>query len=53
MSIDLNQELIKNPSATFYGRIKGDSMKDLGIDDYDLLVIDKSLEPANGKVALV
>ena len=33
MSIDLNQELIKNPSATFYGRVKGDSMKDIGIDE--------------------
>lgn len=52
ISIDLNKELIKNPSATFYGRVKGDSMKDMGIDNGDLLIIDKSLEPKNGKIAV-
>lgn len=51
-SIDLNKELIRNPSATFYGRVKGDSMKDLGIHDGDLLVIDKSIAPRNGKIAV-
>jgi DNA polymerase V len=51
-SIDLNKELIRNPSATFYGRVRGNSMKDLGIHDGDLLIIDKSLEPQNGKIAI-
>lgn len=51
-SIDLNKELIKNPSATFYGRVKGDSMQDAGIANGDLLIIDKSLEPRDGKVAV-
>jgi DNA polymerase V len=51
-SIDLNHELIKHPSATFFGKVRGNSMKDLGIHDGDLLVIDKSLEPATGKVAV-
>lgn len=51
-SIDLNKELIKNPSATFYGKVRGNSMKDIGIHDGDLLVIDKSLEPKNGKIAI-
>lgn len=50
--IDLNKELVRNPSSTFYGRVKGDSMKDLGIHDGDLLVIDKSLEPQDGKIAV-
>lgn len=50
--IDLNKELIRHPSATFYGRVKGDSMKDMGIHNGDILVIDKSLEPADGKVAV-
>ena len=50
--IDLNKHLIKHPSSTFYGRVKGDSMKDAGIHDGDLLVIDKSLEPQNGKIAI-
>ncbi len=51
-SIDLNKELIKNPNATFYGKVRGDSMRDLGIHDGDLLVIDKSLEPKDGKIAI-
>jgi DNA polymerase V len=52
LKIDLNKELIKNPSATFYGRVKGNSMMDVGIEDGDLLVIDKSLEPRDGKIAV-
>lgn len=52
LSIDLNRHLIKHPSATFYGRVKGDSLKNAGIEDGDLLIIDKSLEPINGKIAV-
>ena len=52
VSIDLNKELIKHPSATFYGRVEGDSMRDEGIEDGDLLVIDRSLEPSDGKIAV-
>ncbi len=51
-SIDLNKVLIKNKDATFYGRVKGDSMIDAGISNGDLLIIDKSLEPKNGKIAV-
>ena len=52
LTIDLNKHLIKHPSATFYGRVKGHSMKDEGINDGDLLIIDKSIEPTDGKVAI-
>ena len=52
LSIDLNKELIKRPNSTFYGRVKGESMKNVGINDGDLLIIDKSLEPTNGKIAI-
>lgn len=52
LSIDLNRHLIKNPSATFYGRVKGDSLKNAGISNGDLLIIDRSLEPTNGKIAV-
>jgi DNA polymerase V len=52
LSIDLNKQLIKHPSATYYGRVKGESMCDVGINDGDLLVIDKSIEPENGKIAV-
>jgi len=52
LSIDLNKEFVKNPSATFYGRVRGDSMKDLGLDNGDLLIIDKSIAPKDGKIAV-
>jgi DNA polymerase V len=52
MSLDINSELIRNPSSTFYGRVKGNSMTDAGIHDGDILVIDKSLEPKNGSKAV-
>ncbi len=52
IAIDLNKELIKHPSATFYGRVKGNSMQDAGIHHGDLLIIDKSLEPKDGKIAV-
>ena len=52
LKLDLNKELIKNPASTFYARVKGVSMIDEGIDDGDLIVIDKSLEPHNGCLAV-
>jgi DNA polymerase V len=52
LSLDLNKELIANPSSTFYGRVRGESMKDAGIQDGDLLIIDKSLEPQDGDTAV-
>lgn len=52
LKIDLNTELITNPSSTFYARVKGTSMKDAGIMDGDILVIDKSLEPKDGDTAI-
>lgn len=52
LKIDLNKELITNPSSTFYGRVKGSSMQDAGIVDGDILVIDKSLEPKDGDTAV-
>jgi DNA polymerase V len=52
LRIDLNKHLIAHPSATYFGRVQGDSMRDAGIDDGDLLVIDKSIEPGHGKIAV-
>jgi len=51
-SIDLNKELINHPATTFYARCVGDSMKDSGIDDGDLLIIDKSLEPHENDIVV-
>ena len=50
--IRLDRELVKNKEATFYARVSGDSMVGAGLDDGDLLVIDRSLNPENGKIAV-
>jgi DNA polymerase V len=50
--ISLDKELIKNEDATFYARVRGNSMNDANIEDGDLLVIDKSIEARDGKVAV-
>lgn len=52
LSLDLNRELIKNPASTFYARVSGLSMIDEGINDGDLLVIDKSIDPYDGCLAV-
>lgn len=50
--IDLNRELVRHPAATFYGRVVGDSMIDAGVEEGDILVIDKSIEPTDGAMAV-
>lgn len=50
--LDLNRELIKNPASTFYAKVSGLSMVDEGINEGDLLVIDKSIEPYDGCLAV-
>ena len=52
LTIDLNRELIKHKDSTFFAKVKGHSMKNAGIFDGDLLIIDKSLEPQDGKIAI-
>lgn len=51
-AIDLNKELVRHPAATFYGRVVGDSMIDAGVDEGDILVIDKALEAQDGDMAV-
>lgn len=50
--ISLDDELIKNKEATFFARVSGQSMINAGLDDNDLLVIDRSLEPQHNKIAV-
>ena len=50
--IDLNRELVKNPETTFFGRVSGDSMSGAGIEDGDLIVIDKSISASEGDIAV-
>lgn len=51
-TIDLNKELVRHPAATFYGRVSGDSMIEEGIEPGDILVIDRSIEPDSGDLAV-
>ena len=48
--IDLNEQLIRNKPATFFFRMKGDAMKDAGIFDKDVLIVDRSLKLTSGKI---
>ena len=48
--IDLNEQLIKNKPATFFFRMRGDAMKDAGIFDNDILIVDRSLKLVSGKI---
>ena len=50
--ISLDRELVKNKEATFYARVTGDSMAGAGLEDKDLIVIDRSKNPENGKIAV-
>ena len=46
--INLARELTPHPETTFYAHVQGDSMRDAGILDGDIVVVDRSLEPQNG-----
>jgi len=51
-TINLSQELVRNPKATFCVRVSGQSMVGAGIDDGDLLIVDKQLEARDGQIIL-
>lgn len=51
-TIDLNRALISNPAATFCARVIGNSMVDAGINEGDLVIIDRSLTPHDGSIAV-
>jgi len=52
LRVDLNEELILNKSSTYFFRMKGDAMKDAGIFDNDILIVDRSVKNVNGKVII-
>ena len=51
-AIDFNRDFIFHPECTFYARCSGDSMIEAGINDGDLLVIDKLIEPKDGSIVV-
>lgn len=50
--LDINDILVSNPKATFYVRVKGNSMVDANIKDGDILVVDRSVEASHGKIII-
>ena len=52
LPLDLRDYLVRNPTATFVMRAKGDSMREVGILDGDLLVVDRSVKPSNGSIVV-
>ena len=50
--LDLNEHLVKNPTATFFVRVTGDSMEGAGMFSGDILVVDRSLDPKDGNVII-
>lgn len=50
--VDLNDLLIKHPSATFFLRVSGVSMIKAGIHHNDILIVDRSVEPSDGKIVI-
>lgn len=51
-TLDLNELLIRHPSATFFLRVSGSSMIRAGIHHNDILIVDRSLEPVDGKIVI-
>jgi len=51
--IDLNEQLILNKPATFFFRMNGDAMTGAGINSGDVLIVDRSIKAANGKIAVI
>lgn len=51
-ALDLNEELVRNPAATFFVRVKGESMRDAGIHAGDILVVDRSVMPSDRQIVV-
>ena len=50
-AIDLNKYIIKHPAATYFALVNGVSMN-TDLSEGDLLVVDRSLDPQDGKIAV-
>jgi DNA polymerase V len=50
--IDLNEQLIRNKPATFFMKVSGNSMINAGIYDGDIVIVDRSIKPINGKIVI-
>lgn len=53
LKFDVNNYLVRKPCATYFAKVSGDSMTGAGILDGDLIVVDRSLAPSDGKIVVV
>ena len=51
-TLNFNEDIIQHPSATFYAKALGDSMVEAGIEEGDILVIDRALDPRDGDIVI-
>lgn len=52
MGLNITDVIVKNPASTFYAKVSGTSMIDNGINDGDILVVDKAVDPYDGCTAI-
>ena len=52
-TVDINELLIKHPVSTFFAKVKGNSMTQMGISEEDIIIFDTSLEPVDGKIVII
>ena len=50
--ISLDRELVKNKESTFYARVSGNSMENASLSNGDLIIIDRSINPEENKIAV-
>lgn len=50
--LDLQRMLVRHPASTFFFRVSGTSMVDASLDEGDIIIVDKSLEPYHGCIAV-
>ncbi len=51
--IDLNEFLVEHPAATFFAKVNGNSLQNVGVKDGDILVVDTAETPTDGKLVVV
>ena len=51
-SLDLNEYLVEHPTATFFVRVSGDSMRDAGVASGDILIVDRAKDPGHNAVVI-
>lgn len=51
--VDLNEKLVRNRESTFFLRVNSEAMKEAGISKGDVVIVDRSIPPANGKIVIV